>query len=87
MADFALWASACETALWPAGTVGRAYATNRQAAIEGVMEADPVAVCVRDMTARRQQWSGTASDFLRLSATLQRGSSQSNAVSFSRIRT
>src|SRR5262245_6994447 len=34
MADFALWASACETALWPAGTVARAYAANRQAAIE-----------------------------------------------------
>ena len=25
MADFALWAAACETALWPAGTFGRAY--------------------------------------------------------------
>jgi hypothetical protein len=25
MADFALWASACETALWPVGTVTRAY--------------------------------------------------------------
>src|SRR5262245_66332285 len=23
MADFALWATACETALWPAGTVAR----------------------------------------------------------------
>src|SRR5207248_1359644 len=35
MADFALWAAACETALWPAGTFTRAYAANRRAAIEG----------------------------------------------------
>src|SRR5262245_48062837 len=72
MADFALWAAACETALWPAGTIARAYAANRQAAIEGVIEADPVAVCVRDMMARRRQWSGTASDFLRAADTHQR---------------
>src|SRR5262249_34544227 len=65
MADFALWAAACETGLWPAGTIARAYAANRQAAIDGVIEADPVAVCVRDMMARHRQWSGTASDFLR----------------------
>jgi hypothetical protein len=25
MADFAIWATACETALWPAGTFARAY--------------------------------------------------------------
>src|SRR5262252_4177690 len=39
MADFALWASACETALWPAGTFARAYAANRRAAIENIIEA------------------------------------------------
>ena len=42
MADFALWAAACETALWPAGTFARAYAANRRAAIEGIIDADPV---------------------------------------------
>jgi hypothetical protein len=47
MADFALWATACETALWPAGTVARAYAANRRAAIESIIEVDPVAMCVR----------------------------------------
>jgi hypothetical protein len=71
MADFALWAAACETALWPAGTVARAYAANRRAAIEGVIEADPVAACVREMMAQRQQWSGTASDFLRAADKVQ----------------
>src|SRR5262249_8536185 len=47
MADFALWATACETALWPAGTFWSAYCNNRDAAVEGVIEADPVATAVR----------------------------------------
>jgi hypothetical protein len=64
MADFALWAAACETALWPAGTIARAYRANRQAILESVIEADPVATCVRDLMANRDQWAGTASDFL-----------------------
>jgi hypothetical protein len=46
MADFALWSVACKTALWSAGTIARAYAANRQAAIESFIEADPVASCV-----------------------------------------
>src|SRR5262245_39157636 len=41
MADFALWATACETALWPAGIFACAYAANRRAAIESIMEVDP----------------------------------------------
>jgi hypothetical protein len=72
MADFAIWSAACESALWPAGTVARAYAANRRAAIEGVIEADPVAACMRDMMADRQHWSGTASDLLRDADALQR---------------
>src|SRR5262245_38013970 len=35
MADFALWAAACETA-WAAGTFARAYAANRRIAVEGM---------------------------------------------------
>jgi len=34
MADFALWSAACETALWPAGTVARANRANRQTILE-----------------------------------------------------
>ena len=66
MADFALWAAACETALWPDGTFARAYAANRRAAIESIIEADPVATCVRAMMVNRTVWSGSASDLLRL---------------------
>jgi hypothetical protein len=68
MADFAIWAAACEPALWPAGTFARAYAANRRAAIESVIEADPIATCVRAMMVDRTLWTGSASDLLRLCA-------------------
>src|SRR5215467_7462436 len=68
MADFALWATACETALWPAGIFARAYAANRRAAIESIMEADPIATCLRSIMADRTTWTGSASDLLRLCA-------------------
>jgi hypothetical protein len=66
MADFALWATACETAFWPPGTLLRAYNANRRAAIEGVIEADPVAAFVREIMALRSTWAGRASDLLRV---------------------
>ena len=67
MADFALWATACETGLWPAGTFTRAYAANRKAAIEGIVDADPIAACVRELMSERSSWTGSAADLLRVS--------------------
>jgi len=64
MADFALWATACETALWPAGTFRSAYCRNRDEAVEGVIDADPIAAAVRAVMATRTVWTGTASDLL-----------------------
>jgi hypothetical protein len=64
MADFALWATACETALWPAGTFWSAYCGNRNKAVEGVIDADPIATGVRAVMATRTVWTGTASDLL-----------------------
>jgi hypothetical protein len=64
MADFALWATACETALWAAGAFWTAYCGNRDEAVEGVIEADPVAAAVRAVMAKRTVWTGTASDLL-----------------------
>jgi hypothetical protein len=64
MADFALWATACETAIWPAGTFWSAYCSNRDAAVEGVIEADPVATAVRALFSARTEWKGTASSLL-----------------------
>jgi hypothetical protein len=68
MADFACWAAACETGLWPAGTFARAYAANRRVAIEDAVDADPVATCVRELMADRSSWAGSAADLLRASA-------------------
>jgi hypothetical protein len=64
MADFALWATACETALWPAGTFWAAYCGNRDEAVAGVIEADPIAAAVRALMAARTNWTGTASELL-----------------------
>jgi len=64
MADFALWATACETALWPAGTFWSAYSSNLHEAVEDVIEADPVAATVRAFMSKRTEWTGTASDLL-----------------------
>jgi hypothetical protein len=49
MDDAALWARAWETALWPAGTVETVYRSNREHAIETVLEADPVATALLAM--------------------------------------
>ena len=64
MADFALWVTACETALWPTGTFGSAYRGNRDEAVEGVIEADAVAAAVHALMTARTEWTGTASDLL-----------------------
>jgi hypothetical protein len=47
MADFALWATACESAFRPADTFEIAYSSNRRVAIENIVDADPVAARVR----------------------------------------
>jgi hypothetical protein len=68
MADFALWAAACETALWPPGTFGRAYEANRRAAIECIIDGNPVAACVQEIMADRSRWTGSAADLVRAGA-------------------
>ncbi len=64
MADFALWATASEAALWPSGTFWKAYSGNRDEAVEGVIDADPIAASVRAIMSTRTEWTGTASDLL-----------------------
>ena len=41
---------------------------NRRAAIENIIDTDPVAALVREITADRGQWTGSASDLLQLGA-------------------
>ena len=64
MADFALWATACEGAIWNAGNFMNAYETNRDEAVASVVDADPVASAIRLLMAKRSKWAGTATDLL-----------------------
>jgi hypothetical protein len=79
MADFALWATACETGLWPAGTFTRAYTANRKAAIEGIIDADPIAAFVRQFMSERHSWTGSAADLLRVGVERTRQASDSTS--------
>jgi hypothetical protein len=64
MADFALWATACESAFRPVGGFEAAYSQNRREAIVNLVDADPVAAHLREIMADRRQWTGSASDLL-----------------------
>jgi hypothetical protein len=70
MADFALWATACESAFRHPSTFESAYSKNRCEAIENIIDGDPVAACVREIMADRAQWAGTASDLLQAGANI-----------------
>jgi hypothetical protein len=60
MADFAIWAAACEGALWEDGAFQAAYSRNLDGAVESVIDADTVACAVRAFMADRSEWEGTA---------------------------
>ena len=64
MADFAVWARACEGAFWKEGTFDKAYTGNRDEAIDSVLEADLVATALRAFIAERESWEGTSSELL-----------------------
>ena len=64
MADFARWVTACETALWPAGTFSAAYLVNRDAVVDNVIDAEPVSSALRSLMERRTEWTGTATELL-----------------------
>jgi hypothetical protein len=63
MADFAIWVVACEPALpWPAGSFMEAYLENCAEAVELSLEADCVAVAVREHMADKTTWTGKPSE-------------------------
>jgi phage/plasmid primase-like uncharacterized protein len=66
MADFAIWATACETGSpWVKGrNFNDAYAENRAEAVAVVLEDDRVAQALRAFMAERQEWEGPASVLL-----------------------
>jgi len=64
MADFALWATACETAFWKSGTFAKAYKQNRDDALGVVIEADQSASAVQKFMEDKTEWKGTTSQLL-----------------------
>src|SRR5262249_26446498 len=53
MADFALWATACGTAIWAPVTFSLAHAATCRASNDSIIEADPIATCIRTMMVNR----------------------------------
>jgi hypothetical protein len=64
MADFALWMTACEGAVWKRGTFLRAFEANRREMVENVLEGDPVTAAVRSLMDACGRWRGTATGLL-----------------------
>ena len=65
MADFARWVTAAEPALhWPEGVFLEAYRRNHAAATDRVIEDDPVALLLLEVSAEQPRWEGTASELL-----------------------
>lgn len=69
MADFATWATACETAVWPEGAFMAAYERNKAEANDDVIAASPLAVKICELAedlkeSKGAEWKGTATDLL-----------------------
>lgn len=64
MADFAKWVTACEPALWSVGTFASAYESNRASVVDEMIDADPIALALRDLVATENEWIGTATALL-----------------------
>lgn len=67
MADFALWATAAETAFgWPSGTFIAAYQGNRESANEVALEASVVARPLLDLLEAQGEWVGSSGELLKV---------------------
>jgi len=67
MADFALWATAAETAFcWPSGTFVAAYQGNRDSANEVALEASVVARPLLDLLEVEGEWIGASGELLKV---------------------
>jgi hypothetical protein len=65
MADFALWATAAETAFgWPEGTFLTAYQGNRDSANDVALDASPIARPLLELMEEKRDWLGTLTELL-----------------------
>jgi hypothetical protein len=61
MADFAVWAQACEGRFWETGAIATAFNRNSGEAVEDVLEANPVALALRSWIEKQKMslpWRG-----------------------------
>lgn len=66
MADFALWATAAESAFgWPSGTFVAAYKGNRESANEVALDASVVAQPLLEMLEAQGEWIGSSGELLK----------------------
>lgn len=66
MADFALWATAAETAFgWPGGTFLAAYQANHESANDVALEASVVARPLLDLLEAQGEWTGSSRELLK----------------------
>ncbi|WP_181707640.1 hypothetical protein [Chthonobacter rhizosphaerae] len=66
MADFAIWASACEIGTWEPGTFAEAFARNADNAKADILNDDPVYLGLCALLAREESWRGTATELLQM---------------------
>lgn len=64
MADFAEFATACETAFWTEGTFATAYDRNRRELVEETLACNDLACAVRTLLAVVGCWNGTATELM-----------------------
>jgi hypothetical protein len=64
MADFALFVTACEEALWDPGTFSIALQANQNTAVQDMIENDPVAEAICRRMVGKTEWVGSASELL-----------------------
>lgn len=65
MADFAIWATACEVPVWREGTFMNAFERNRSEANDDVIAASSLATAVFEfLHDSREEWEGTATELL-----------------------
>lgn len=64
MADFALWVTACEQAMWKKGTFISAYTGNIDEATQTLIEGDIVGAAIIKFMGEKTRWTGAAHDLL-----------------------
>jgi hypothetical protein len=64
MADFARWATACETAFAKEGDFMAAYTSSVAETVEAVIEDNPVAIAIRAFMSDREEWKSTTTELM-----------------------